>query len=659
MKKQSRIITRIEKIWDSFYKHRYIYGLLAVVLLAAFQISGSSLGVWKNVMGYEADEGVLLGKSRSIRSDEWAALTPMSFSQPYNNFNKISDIVRGGNTDISLVYALPTLQFFQVFRPFQIGYFSGIIFGSEMGNSIGLSVYWCARLIFLFLVALDFFMIFTKKNKLLSTLGAIMISCAPVIQWWFAVNGIAEIFIFGMGLIVATHNYLNVGEWSKDTWKKKLLYLVVTFISIGGYALVLYPAWQIPMAYVFSALWIYIIATNRKKLVKSNVLPYLVSVVLAIISLAVVVIGSKEVISIVMNTSYPGKRVSTGGSMNPADLLDYMVNVFLPFRSNPVGTNQPESANFIALFPLGIIAVLAYMIRKKKIDVLAVSLIAIELLILLYSIIGIPELMSKLTLLNYSTANRAMLAVEFVNVFLLIYGLAILIENKAVFSRKMSVCSIVSTLAIIAACVLSIRINYPGYAPNGLLVMVAIVFAVIIYAFFAFSKKNFVALFAILLAITTIFSGMTVNPIRHGVDVVYDNDLMNVISDTNSKDSGRWVVDSNSQFAGDFLLMSGVSVINSVNTYPNLERWSMIDSKGNSKDIYNRYAWIFARIDNEATSQEKFNLTALDTFAVHLTHEDLIKLDVKYVMSDRELNNDGLKIYRSVCGWYIYKVKEV
>ena len=189
--------------------------------------------------------------------------------------------------------------------------------------------------------------------------------------------------------------------------------------------------------------------------------------------------------------------------------------------------------------------------------------------------------------------------------------------------------------------------------------MVAIVFAVIIYAFFAFSKKIFVALFAILLAITTIFSGMTVNPIRHGVDVVYDNDLMNVISDTNSKDSGRWVVDSNSQFAGDFLLMSGVSVINSVNTYPNLERWSMIDSKGNSKDIYNRYAWIFARIDNEATSQEKFNLTALDTFAVHLTHEDLIKLDVKYVMSDRELNNDGLKIHRSVCGWYIYKVKEV
>ena len=183
MKKQSKIISHIEKIWDCLYKHRYIYGLLTILVLVAFQISGSSIGVWKTTMGYEAEEGVLIGKSRQIRSDEWGALTPMSFSQVYNGFNKTSGIVRGGSTDVSLVYALPTLQPFQIFRPFQIGYFSGLVFGPETGNSIGLSFYWCARLIILFLVALDFFMIFTKKNKLLSTLGAIMIACAPVIQW--------------------------------------------------------------------------------------------------------------------------------------------------------------------------------------------------------------------------------------------------------------------------------------------------------------------------------------------------------------------------------------------------------------------------------------------------------------------------------------------
>jgi hypothetical protein len=45
MKKQNRIITRIEKIWDGIYKHRYIYGLLLILVLTAFQISGSSIGV--------------------------------------------------------------------------------------------------------------------------------------------------------------------------------------------------------------------------------------------------------------------------------------------------------------------------------------------------------------------------------------------------------------------------------------------------------------------------------------------------------------------------------------------------------------------------------------------------------------------------------------
>lgn len=42
--------------------------------------------------------------------------------------------------------------------------------------------------------------------------------------------------------------------------------------------------------------------------------------------------------------------------------------------------------------------------------------------------------------------------------------------------------------------------------------------------------------------------------------------------------------------------MSGASVINSTNTYPDLEKWSKIDEEGKYEDVYNRYAHINVEI---------------------------------------------------------------
>lgn len=658
MKKRNKIISHIEKIWDCLYKHRYIYGLLTILVLVTFQISGSSIGVWKTTMGYEAEEGVLIGKSRQIRSDEWGALTPMSFSQVYNGFNKTSGIVRGSSTDVSLVYALPTLQPFQIFRPFQIGYFSGLVFGPETGNSIGLSFYWCARLIILFLVALDFFMIFTKKNKLLSTLGAIMIACAPVVQWWFAVNGIAEIFIFGMGLIVATCNYLSAGDWSKDTWKKKILCLVIAFISIGGYALVLYPAWQIPMAYVFGILWLYIVIANRKKINKTNSLPFIATAIMALICLAIIILNSKDVISVIMNTSYPGKRTSVGGDINIKDLFDYMVNLFLPFKGAVPNSNQPESATFITLFPIGIIATIVYQIKKKKLNYHICALIAFEFIICTYAIIGLPEILAKISLFSFTTPGRAMLAAGFIDIFLLIYSLSNIEDKIAKISKRANICAAIIAVALSTICAISLNLNYPNYIPFPLLMLSAIVFAMAVYLFFT-PKHRAVNLFALLMSVITIVAGMTVNPIRSGVKVVYTNQLMDAVKSINNADPGNWVIDTNGQINTDFLLMSGIPTINSVNTYPDLDRWRIFDGDEKFKEIYNRYAWIMIHVVNNHDGQDRFKLIWLDAFSVNMTTTDLVKVGAKYVLSDQKLNNDGLKEIEMVCGWYIYMVDEV
>ena len=179
---------------DWFYKYRYLIMFIIFCFCILFKISGSSIGCWDSIINTNNSD-FTLGLNRGVRSDEWATFTPMLFGQVANGFRYFNTAFRATSTDVFMVYALPVKYIFQIFRPFLLGF---IIFGAERG----LSFFWCGRLIALFLVSLDFFMILTKKNKLLSFVGSFMILFAPIIQWWFAVNGIAELFIFGELIII-------------------------------------------------------------------------------------------------------------------------------------------------------------------------------------------------------------------------------------------------------------------------------------------------------------------------------------------------------------------------------------------------------------------------------------------------------------------------
>ena len=185
------------------YQYRYYIAVIVFLLCVIFEISGSSIGAWQDFIPIDGiEDGVILGKSRMIRTDEWAVLSPMTFSQFFDGFHYFSDIIRADKTDVFMVYGLPVLNIMQLFRPFQIGFLF-------LGMAKGLSFFWCGRWIALFMVTFEFLMLLTKKNKLLSFVGATMITLAPIVQWWFAINGIVEIFVFGELAILLLHQYMN------------------------------------------------------------------------------------------------------------------------------------------------------------------------------------------------------------------------------------------------------------------------------------------------------------------------------------------------------------------------------------------------------------------------------------------------------------------
>lgn len=616
------VIEEIKKVGKKIYQYRYYIAVIVFLLCVIFEISGSSIGSWEHFIHVDnVEDGVIFGKSRAIRSDEWAVLSPMTFSQFFDGFHYFSDIIRADKTDVFMVYGLPVLNIMQIFRPFQIGFLF-------LGISKGLSFFWCGRWIALFMVTFEFFMLLTKKNKLLSLLGATMITLAPIVQWWFAVNGIVEIFVFGELAILLLHKYMNT-----ENLKKRCLYLLGLVICAGGYVMVMYPAWQIPMAYVFLALAIWVIVENRKncKINSKDIISIMIAILIFSGCMGYIFSQSIDTIKSVMNTAYPGARVETGGGILKK-YINYVMNPFLSFKENGLDTNTCENAVMIGLFPIGILLAGYTLIKEKKKDILLVCLTIAYVFLSLYCLIGFPEILAKLTLLSNSQAKRTILAVGFIDILILLRTLSI--RKKPVGRKNAVMLSIIMTLVLVDLCE---RWN-KEYVTFKMCITMAMICLYLFYFTFRYQAKYAKYLFTCGIVFVMIMAGATVNPVRRGVDIVYESDIIKTVQEINTKEEGKWITEGLDFPTTNYILMAGVPVVNVTNTYPDMNRWKQIDKENEYEDVYNRYAHIGIRIEKDKKDyEEKFQLISVDAFRVYLLPEELKEIDVKYIFTVNEL----------------------
>lgn len=122
------------KVIEKIVRCRLVIALVLIILGVAFNINGSSFSLWSVCSPPYEDTGLIAGEARDIRIDEWGCLTPMTLSQARGEhpFSWFSYIIRGGNTDVFMVYSLPVRTPAIIFHPFLIGY---LIFGMERGLS--------------------------------------------------------------------------------------------------------------------------------------------------------------------------------------------------------------------------------------------------------------------------------------------------------------------------------------------------------------------------------------------------------------------------------------------------------------------------------------------------------------------------------------------
>ena len=253
-------------IIDNIIKFRFLIAISIFILLVSFKINGSSIGAWDMYASELIDQtenSLIMGDNRAVRSDEWMVQTTYYMAQamsedfyPLYNTNIMDD-----GLNMILAYNSPVANLSIIGKPFNWGFLL-------LGKEYGLSWYWAFKTIALWLLAFELSMILTKKMKGISILASFWITFSPAIQWWF-MQHVGDTIFFTLAMIVAFYKYV---ENIKDKKWKKLSFSLMFAFSAIGFALVIYPAFQVPLAYlilVFIAV-IYFGMFKRPKLKKDD-----------------------------------------------------------------------------------------------------------------------------------------------------------------------------------------------------------------------------------------------------------------------------------------------------------------------------------------------------------------------------------------------------
>lgn len=582
----------------------------------------------------------LIGVSRPIRLDEYCKNTMLAFSQYLNDFAYFSDIVRAAPTDMFIVYGQPVLDIGTLFRPFLWGYLF-------LNPGQGLSFFWVGRLIFLLLVSFEFGMLLTNRNKTLSCSYALLVAFSPVVQWWFAVNGLVEQLIFGQLGVLLLYWYITI-----EDYKKRVLIAFGLMISVGTFILVFYPSLQIPFSYVFIffAIWVFLKNMHNFKFNKKDFAIFAIFLLVFSAIMIHVLSNSLETIKIISNTSYPGSEVfNGGGTLN--SLLYYMPTMFFQIVQDNLIRNVCEYSVFIDLFPMPLILSGIVLFYQKTKDKLLMGLLILYVLFIIFYIVEFPDFIVDLTLRSHVRTSRIFPVITFIGVLILTRSISNL---KELGHKKLIV--IVSVILSILMCYLSyfdFGNYYLSFMPICIIITYSILFSV---SFLASSKRN-QKIFLICVIALSFISGGLVNPIDQDADVIYESDYFHHVEKIVEKDPDAiWVTQG---MKANPLIPAGAKTLNSINNYPDLEKWQQFDEDNKYYDVYNRYASIGIVLQNE--SDTSFKLGGPSWFDVNLNVNDLEKLNVSYIATNQNLNkfsNDNVS-FEEIYHDYEYKIYKV
>ncbi|MBU2578434.1 hypothetical protein KKA69_06475 [Patescibacteria group bacterium] len=620
--------------------------LLILILLSAFKIHGSSIGMFnKYFYGQEyKDPNLLLNQPRGIRSDEWVVGTMHVIAQAQEDFPVENDLFIAGQNFGTV--DVPIRHWVTLFKPQ-----NWIFFILPLENAYAFN--WWSSSFLLAVVVYYITLKFSKGNILLSIISAITIIFSPYFQWWSTIP--SGLVAFGLLALIGIIRLLNAGKLVDYVVSS-----VVMVYSFVCFVLILYPPFQITLFWLLVFIFFGYFMSRAKRLplsqIKKNIAIIVVGVFIPLGILYLYSLSFKDVISAITSTIYPGNRLSAGGGLSIFNTIGGMYNIQLLNDARPVPPmlgNQSEASSFfflsVFLLPFYLYQLLDTILHKKSFDWIVFFGICYFLLMSAWGFGLLPMNIGNFLLLNRVPGTRVLLGLGVANHFGIFYYIS---QEKRIDESKTSKILILVFSLISAICIYLIGIDlsnsWPSFIGNRFKIfLLASAFGLLIYLLI----RGKTVVFSFLFLFITLTSTFAVNPLYRGLSPILDSKLSSEISQIESSGiDGSWALYDN-LILENYFAANGASAINGTYVAPNLEFWSKFDPKGEYQDIYNRYAHIILR----STSNEeeiRFELVQGDLFIVHINpcNEVLNKIGVsKFVFIEPQdfhcLNFENKVIY--------------
>jgi len=580
--------------------------LWLLLVLTALRIHGSSVGFYNQIFygsDYK-DPNLIFGHARGIRSDEWLVSTPWTLSQEYNSYESQSDIfIQGQNFTLTDV---PVKNWVSIFRPQNLVFF---ILPIEHAFSFK----WWFKGFLLILSFYLLFMLITKNDYVVSIFGSLSIFFLPVIQWWYSTN-ITEISSFG---ILTLYFYLRLIHKIINNDAYLIELVLFTYFSIC-FGLTLYPPFQIPLLLMMLFVGVsYLYSAVRRVGPKKVLVPLLFAVSSVFFVAVLFFVSNKETISVMMNTSYPGRRVVLERDITVSYKIFYgFYNTQLLNERNilpPMLQNQSEASSFppLSLFLLPSLCVVAVSASRRKSNesLFIIPVILVSILIWIWALIGLPPILTRVLLLMYVLPGRGILALALLNTIVCVILSSQPPTKRGKLWDLIRILYAVGIFFIVFAIGMHLRNSYPQFISNHLKIFLISLVNALFIGLLLFRKGKYgIVLFLII----NFYASAQVNPIYVGLSPLRNTEILSLFSVFKNDQK----IASYHPLMANYLAANGIRVLNGTYYQPNINFWRYFDPNGNKLELYNRYAHIFMV---DSGNPEEININLLQTDVVQIS----------------------------------------
>ena len=592
------------------------FGALAMAFLIACVLGGalgvaaninqSSIEMWNaHLPGASSPDSTLVGRARAIRSDEWLVFTPWMLSQARHAMPVKNPSLGGGSTP--LLTSMPTAHASTWVQPEFWGF---ALFGPERA----IAWHWMFKLFGLLSSSFLLLMLLTRSEAVVSALGAAWLTWSSFTQWWFSA-GVPEILI-GFCLTMAGLLYIARAQ------RRAGIVGGAVMLVLGActFALQMYPPFQIPLAWAGVAIVAGSAIDSRVRAdfaTRRNLrIAALAMSTAAIASVLLVFVGdARPTIDIMLDTAYPGRRVSVGGDLPWSNLFDGVFELWrFGEQSFPGGANASEASDFVLLFPAAAVVTAARWRQARDMPV-ATLLAAFCLLLAAWAVVplpaGIATTLAKVTLMSFVPPMRSIAGLGAASILLC----CMLVAWRGRSGAGRLPVSLRAKLGIAVAMLVAFQFGGwmlhadAGFMTGWRVLLGCTVVGLGTTALVTGRRRLLAVMVALVVA-----PGLAVNPVNQGLAPLVDKPVLAAARSVD--DGGRWIA------VGQFVLAqalksSGLPTFGGATYVPDVGQMRLLDPTGESKSTWNRYAHIQVE-SAPGIARPGFTLVQADHYIVRL-----------------------------------------